>query len=447
MQKIRQQILIKVQKEILSLLSQSLHGGVMINLPAERQSEQPERLWDIQLKIGNRQTVNLDRETNINTVFTQTNGRLLILGTVGSGKTTTMLELTLELVNMAINNLDLPIPVLFNLVDWKKSKQSVLNWLNLELKNKYNVDLPKGKILIESKQIIFCLDNLDQLDLTNQQLWIQSLNQLLEKNTIQNLVICSRLDAYSRSNTRLKVNGAVFLRPLNSSQIREYLVNARSRQLWELIKDESTILNLAKTPLFLNMMTLAFEEILIHGWRRINEAEDRKKYLCNAYIRRMLALKTSSKYYTKNQEPLPEKTRFWLSFLAKKMQIMEKYEFSINQIDNNWLENKNQITLYYALIWMFIIMLMIGAGLVNFLWVQNIFYFPLILALVIGGLWFYGLKLIKRFILHFVLWINGYIPWNYGRFLNYATTKLFLQKVDNRYRFIHIILQEHFANI
>ena len=99
MQKIRQQILIKVQTEVLSLLSQSLHQGVMINLPPERQSEQPERLWDIQLKIGNRQTVNLDRETNINTVFTQTNGRLLILGTVGSGKTTTMLELTLELVD------------------------------------------------------------------------------------------------------------------------------------------------------------------------------------------------------------------------------------------------------------------------------------------------------------------------------------------------------------
>ncbi|HEY9704873.1 MAG TPA: hypothetical protein V6C58_20700, partial [Allocoleopsis sp.] len=443
------QILLKVKTEIISLLSQSLHQGVMINLPPERQSEQPERLWDIQLKIGNRQTVNLDRETNINTVFTQTNGRLLILGTVGSGKTTTMLELTLELVNHAINDIDLPIPVIFNLVDWKKSKLGLLNWLNLELKNQYNIDLAQGKILIESQQIIFCLDNLDQLDLTTQQLCIQSLNQLLEKNTIQSLIICSRLDAYSRSNTRLKVNGAIFLRPLNSSQIREYLVNARSRQLWELIKNESPILNLAKTPLFLSMMTLAFEEILIHGWRRIKDGEERKKYLFNAYIRRMLALKTSSKYYNQNQEPLPEKTRFWLSFLAKKMQQMGLHELRIHQIDNTWLEseNKSQITLYYGLIWTIIIILIIGAGLVNFLWVQNIFYFPLMLALVTGGLWFYGLKLIKKFSLHFVLWINGYIPWNYTRFLNYATTKLFLQKIDHKYRFIHIILQEHFADI
>ncbi|MEH2055123.1 MAG: hypothetical protein V7K97_02850 [Nostoc sp.] len=41
----------------------------------------------------------------------------------------------------------------------------------------------------------------------------------------------------------------------------------------------------------------------------------------------------------------------------------------------------------------------------------------------------------------------GYIPWNYARFLNYCTDRLFLQRVGGRYRFLHKLLQEHFAQM
>ncbi len=67
----------------------------------------------------------------------------------------------------------------------------------------------------------------------------------------------------------------------------------------------------------------------------------------------------------------------------------------------------------------------------------------LILGLMIGG----GMACIKHFCLRFILYHNGYIPWNYARFLNYCTERLFLQRVGGRYRFIHKILQEHFANM
>ena len=54
---------------------------------------------------------------------------------------------------------------------------------------------------------------------------------------------------------------------------------------------------------------------------------------------------------------------------------------------------------------------------------------------------------IKHFILRVILYFNGYIPWNYARFLDYATERLFLQRVGGRYRFIHKMLQEHFAKM
>jgi hypothetical protein len=42
---------------------------------------------------------------------------------------------------------------------------------------------------------------------------------------------------------------------------------------------------------------------------------------------------------------------------------------------------------------------------------------------------------------------NVVIPWNYARFLNYSTERLFLQRVGGRYRFVHKLIQEHFAKM
>jgi predicted NACHT family NTPase len=66
----------------------------------------------------------------------------------------------------------------------------------------------------------------------------------------------------------------------------------------------------------------------------------------------------------------------------------------------------------------------------------------LIFGLVAGGD-----ACIQHFTLRLILYRNGYIPWNYARFLDYCTERLFLQRVGGRYRFIHKLLQDHFAEM
>ena len=51
----------------------------------------------------------------------------------------------------------------------------------------------------------------------------------------------------------------------------------------------------------------------------------------------------------------------------------------------------------------------------------------------------------KHFALRLVLCRNGFMPWNYARFLNFCTEKLLLQRVGGRYRFIHKLVQDYFA--
>ena len=69
--------------------------------------------------------------------------------------------------------------------------------------------------------------------------------------------------------------------------------------------------------------------------------------------------------------------------------------------------------------------------------------YGLIFGLAVGG----GEACVKHFILRVILYFNGYIPWNYARFLDYATQLIFLQKVGGGYIFIHRLLLEHFARM
>jgi predicted lipid-binding transport protein (Tim44 family) len=69
--------------------------------------------------------------------------------------------------------------------------------------------------------------------------------------------------------------------------------------------------------------------------------------------------------------------------------------------------------------------------------------FGLIFGLVVGG----GKACFQHFTLRLILWIKGFIPWNYARFLDYAAERVFLQKVGGGYIFVHRILLEHFAQM
>jgi hypothetical protein len=65
----------------------------------------------------------------------------------------------------------------------------------------------------------------------------------------------------------------------------------------------------------------------------------------------------------------------------------------------------------------------------------------------ICGLIYGGNACIRHLTLRLILYSNGYAPWNYTRFLNYATERLFLQKVGGGYIFVHRMLLEHFAEM
>ena len=77
----------------------------------------------------------------------------------------------------------------------------------------------------------------------------------------------------------------------------------------------------------------------------------------------------------------------------------------------------------------------------------------LIVALVFGicsgtviGLLSGGYASIQHYILRWLLWRSGVVPWNYTRFLDYAYKRILLQKRGGGYAFIHNLLLDYFAS-
>ncbi len=75
-------------------------------------------------------------------------------------------------------------------------------------------------------------------------------------------------------------------------------------------------------------------------------------------------------------------------------------------------------------------------------------WFLLLLGLAVGiiaALRYGGLAIVQHYLLRFILYREGYIPWRYARFLDHAVELRFLQKVGGGYMFVHRYLLEHFA--
>lgn len=65
----------------------------------------------------------------------------------------------------------------------------------------------------------------------------------------------------------------------------------------------------------------------------------------------------------------------------------------------------------------------------------------------IAGLRYGGVVCIQHFTLRRILYQKGRIPWNYAKFLDFASDRLLMKKIGGGYLFFHRMLLEHFAQM
>ena len=184
----------------------------------------------------------------------------LSLGEPGAGKTITLLRLARGLITRADKDLNYPIPVVFNLSSWIYKRQPIANWLIGELDSKYQVSRKLGRKWIENQRLILLLDGLDEVKVNYREECVQAINQFMHEHGQTEMVICSRLTDYEVLSNRLNLQSAIYLQPLTIEQINQYFNQAgdQLKALRSLFHQDIVLQELAKSPLMLSVMSLAY---------------------------------------------------------------------------------------------------------------------------------------------------------------------------------------------
>ena len=342
----RQALLNKVKNFwVQGVLETSLHHQGIIQLGLEDRSHVLATPWNLVVETADRTQTILSEGTTVLDLFDQlgTGRTLLILGEPGAGKTITLLQLTRELIARAEQDMEHLIPVVFNLSTWSSKWHSLADWLVAELNTKYQVPKAIAQPWVTQQQLLLLLDGLDEVRAEYRDACVVALNQFQQTQGTE-MVLCSRIKDDERLSHRLTVQRAIYLRSLTPEQVDGYLNNLNTdlMGLRELLVKDTILQELARSPLMLNIMVLAYEGIDPKDFPQINMEAHRQR-LFNTYINRMLKRRGMEVRHS------PAQTIRWLSWLAQHLVRSSQTIFLIEWIDRSWLQTSWQRWLYIIL--------------------------------------------------------------------------------------------------
>ena len=321
--KAREGYLKVLAKDVDNRLKTSIHNARFIDINSEQSLDSTYLPWIYQAdedpEVFNR----------FEKAFEKFKGRVLLLGAPGSGKTTTLLHIAQQLIQQAQDNPDAPIPLLFNLSKFRgkdnnrlarrsffpfRSQQStqteelageevIADWL-VQMMTEYAdpfglrkykspwVSRDVANFWLAEEKVALLLDGLDEVDDRQLRKLVIYLNAYLLKHPEITVVVCSRIVEYQplkdNKETRLQLEGAVTLLPLNKQQIESYLEKVEAIALRDTLLTDQTLYELAQSPLTLSMMTLAYGGMVPQDIPSNLSLVDRRRHLFDTYIDRMM---------------------------------------------------------------------------------------------------------------------------------------------------------------
>lgn len=322
---------------IQGMLEQSLHKTALIALELQEQPDALANPWSLIVQETAQAAHQLPSGTPIIQAYDEADGKLLILGEPGSGKTTLLLELARSLLDRAERDEAHPIPVIFHLSSWANKRESLIDWLAEELKQKYQVSSQLAKSWLSTDFILPLLDGLDEVTPVHRVACLNEINTYQGEHNFASLVVCSRSKEYFSQKTFLQLHSAVTVQPLTTQQIDDYLANAGEQlaTLRTVLSHDTALLTLATNPFFLSILTLTYHGKMIEELPTTGTIEMRRRQIFAAYVKRMFEHRGAVSDYTVQQ------TIDWLKWLASRMAQNHQTEFHIENMQPDWLWEKN----------------------------------------------------------------------------------------------------------
>ncbi len=274
-------------------------------------------------------------EQSIKDVYVTSGRKLLILGAPGSGKTITLLQLGEQLIAEARQDADKPLPLIFNLSSWGQHQGALADWLVEEMLAQYQIGRDLGRGWLEHGQTALLLDGLDEVVAEQRNACVTAINTFVDEYGTIDLVVCSRVEDYEKLQKRLNLSNAVLIQALSDAQIRGYLNTQTLQHVYTEIAADEQLLDLARAPLLLNMIAVAYAEDVEQPEITSAGTEEERIYaIFGRYVARMFDHRPLGDQRSYNQEDASR----WLVQMAVGMQQQRVSKFFIERLQSNLLQ-------------------------------------------------------------------------------------------------------------
>lgn len=272
---------------------------------------------------------------NILNAYKVLEGRMLILGHPGIGKTVMLMQLLEVLLKETKGQTQRSLPIVFNLASWAVNQKPIASWVVDELVISYDVPRHKALRWVKDQSLILLLDGLDEVRLDARQACVEALNDFRALHTVTPMVVCSRINDYEEIPERLDLKGAVQIEPLSHEAIEAYLgEDERLAGLRRLVAEDAVVRQMVVAPFLLNTMVYTYADKPIEALRGYHTAEERREHLFDQYIHRRLQDNPSEWTYAEVRDAL--------KWLASKMVAQVQTVFREEDVEPNWLTPSGQ---------------------------------------------------------------------------------------------------------
>jgi hypothetical protein len=204
-------------------------------------------------------TIQPERFQSFSDAFSRNEGRVLLLGDPGAGKTTTLLAFARDRVAARLHDPKVPLPLLAQISTWDSINQTPLaDWLASQIPM---LDRSRIASQIASSNALLMLDGLDELGrerIHNQERFDPRKRFVANLPENGQVIVSCRAKDYSELGLKIGLTGAVTLKKLNDLQIREFLADMPA--LWQAIEADQDLRDLARTPLLLSILARAYRD-------------------------------------------------------------------------------------------------------------------------------------------------------------------------------------------
>ncbi len=269
-----------------------------------------------------------NQDSEIDKIFQEANGRLLIVGKPGSGKTCTLLQLALQLVDQERFTL----PVLLNLASWRSTYQDLDDWLADILPMELAVPAAYAKELLQMFDPILLLDGLDEIPSEHRTSFLEALGRY-GANSSRKYAITSRIVEYGTAGKDAPVYAQIEIEQISYEQLSKSFQEwghsePEARPILYALEKETILKEVIQVPFYLNLLQLLFAQ-----GKRLSEmnlstgsVEEVRTQLLQDFVDNQLKLIATEQ----------AQAHRWLSFLAQRMEQNKLVTFELRDLQFDW---------------------------------------------------------------------------------------------------------------